>query len=225
MKDKDDDKAPLAKKRKVNFAGTSTFKKIPDGTYHAKVKAITEHEGDAGDYWKWRFVIVEDGDMKGQSPLPYITSFAATALWNLRNLLETLGVEVPESEVSVNPKDYLDLELMIRIEEEEYKGKTTSKVTDFSKIEETAEVEEDKPTEDEEDEEKEEEIEEEAAAEEEEGPAKVSAEEVRGMDEKELADLVKLHGLKLNLAKIEKKSKKIAAVIDALEGKDLLADE
>jgi hypothetical protein len=45
----------------------------------------------------------------------------------------------------------------------------------------------------------------------------LSEDEVREMDEKELASLVKKHSLKIDLAKYPKLGKKIAAVIDALE--------
>jgi len=213
---------------KVNFAGSTTFKKIPDGKYHAKVKSIDEDEGDQGPYWKWRFEIVEDGKLKGQSPMPYTTSFAPKALWNLRQLLESLGVEVPDDEVTLDKDEYVDLELIVRVENEVWEGKERPKVTDFEALTETAEVDDDEEDEKEEDEaeeaaEEEEAEEEEAEESEDDEEGKLSADEVKEMDEDELKSLVKKHKLKVDLAKFPKASKRIAAVIDALESADLLA--
>lgn len=221
------DKKKSKNKIKVNFTDVETRSKIEDGVYHCKVVETEVAQGSAGQYIKWTFEIVEDGPVKGRK-LWTNTSLAPQALWNLRNLLDCLGVETADSEMDIDLDACVDLEVMLRVEEEIYEGKSKAKVTDYTAIEETTEVDGDddddkKSDDDDEEEEEEEEEKEEEEEEEEEDDGKVKADEVREMDDKELADLVKLHKLKIDLTKFPKKSKKIGAVVDALEAKGLLA--
>lgn len=238
-------------KLKVNFSGVEARTAIPDGQYHARVAEADLEEGAKGPYIKWVFEIMED-KYKGRKVFTN-TSLTDQALWNLRNLLETLGVEVPEDEDMDVQKDIIDasvdLELMVRIENEVWDGKERPKVTDYTPIDETAEVddsdedeeedeeEEEKPApakkkdkkaaakkEEPEEEEEEEEEDEEEEVEEEEEDGKMTADEIREMDEKELGDLVKTHKLKIDLSKISKAGKRLAAVIDAMEAKGLLGE-
>jgi hypothetical protein len=255
VKDKDKKKS-AGKGVKINFSGVETRSKIPDGQYHARVAEGSTEEGNQAPYIKWTFEIVEDGKFKGRK-LWTNTSLAPQALWNLRNMLECLGVEVSEEDDLDVEKDIIkpsiDCELMVRVENEVYDGKDRPKITDYTAIDEAAEVEDEDGDEDEEEEEKpakkaskkpaaaakeddeeeeetEDEEEEEEKAdedddeddEEEETDGKVTADEIREMDADELVDLVKKHKLKLDLTKIPKAGKRIAAVIDALETKGLL---
>lgn len=233
MKDK---KKAAGKGHTINFSGVETRSKIPDGQYHAKIAEGSLEEGNEYPYIKWTFEIVEDGKFKGRK-LWTNTSLSPQALWNLKNLLECLGVEVSEDEdLNVEReviKPAVDLELMVRVENEVYEGKDRPKVTDYTPIDEAAQVEDDEEDDEEpapkkpgkkpaapakeDDEEEEEEVEDE-----EEEDGKITEEEVREMDEKELADLVKTHKLKIDLTKIPKASKKLAAVLDALETKGLI---
>lgn len=225
---------------KVNFDGVETRSKIEDGQYHCRVDEISIEEGTQAKYLKWVFEIVEDGKTKGRK-LYYNTSLAAQALWNLRSLLDTLGVETTDDAMDLDLDDFVDLELMCRVEEEIYEGKSRPKVTDFAALEETASVEDGDDDDDEEErpkkpkkdegkktdkkDEPEEDEPEEEGTEEDDDDGKVSADEVREMDEDELADLVKKHKLKVDFTKITKAGKRIAAVIEALEAKDLLSEE
>lgn len=213
-------------KLKVDFAGVEVKRVVPEGDHHLKVKEITVEDGNAAQYLKWKFAVVDaDPKVNGQV-LYHNTSLAPQSLWNLRNLLETLGVEVPDSELELELSEYVGLEMMGRIEHEEYDGKPQARLMDFTPIGETAETKEEE-TEDESDDEEEEEADEEEEAEdetEEEEDGKVSAGEVKEMDDDELKSLVKKHKLKVDLSTIKKASKRVAAVIDALEKADLLGD-
>lgn len=268
--------AAKSKKIKVNFEGVETRVLVPEGNYHAKVFCPpTLEDGQQYPYLKWTFALIDDNEKINNQKAYTNTSMAPQSLWNLRNLLETLGVETPDSEMELAPEDYVDLELMIRIEHETYEGKDRAKVTDFSMLEETTETEDDTTAETEEEVEEEEEpapppkkkpaaapakptgkpapkkpapsvveeeeeVEEEVAEEEEEAPADeeeeapaedeeeapalTTAAEITEMDDTELAALVKLHELPLKLKTIPKRSKRIAAVIDAMEKADLLGE-
>lgn len=231
----------------VNFEGVETRTKIPDDNYHAKVKGIEKKQGDRAPYLEWQFAIVADSKLNGRT-VYYNTSLAPQALWNLRNLLETLGIETPESEFRLDLSAPIDLELMIRIENEVYQGKERPKVTDFSPLEETAEIvddeegeaaedeggeeaeEEEEPESEEGEEEEgeeegeEEESDEEADEEEEEDDGKVSRASVSEMKEDQLVELVTRLKLKVDLKKYPKLGKKMSAVLDVLEAKGLLKD-
>jgi len=219
------EKTAVKKKNRirVNFDGVETRAHIPDGEYHAKVHEISVEEGQQYQYLKWTFELMEE-KLAGRK-LYYNTSLAPQALWNLRNLLETLGVETPDKEVDLDLDSYKDLELMVRVEGEVYEGKERPKVTDFKPLEETASASETEDGEEEGEDDGEEGAEDGETEDEGEEEAKMTPAEVREMDEKELADLVKLHSLPVKLDKLPKLSKKIAAVVDAMEAKDLLASE
>lgn len=215
--DKNRNTAPAKKSSKVrvNFEGVETRTHIPDDEYRCKVAEVTLEEGQAAQYLKWKFELIHD--VHGGRMVYTNTSLAPQALWNLRNLLETMGVDTPDSEFDLDLDAYVDLELIVRIENEVYEGKERPKVTDYKST--VAEVTDDeaKP----EGAEKEEEVEE---KEEEETDDRPSAEEIREMDEAELKDLIRKHKLNVDFKVIVKPGKRIAAVIDAMESKDLLRE-
>jgi hypothetical protein len=214
---------PKAGKVKVNFDGVETRLHVPDGLYHSKVVEASLEDGKEYQYIKWTFGLV-GGQHDGRKVYTN-TSLSPNALWNLRNLLETLGVDTPDSEFELDLDSYTDLELMLRIENEVYEGKDRPKVTDYQAI--GAEVTDDEaPAEDaaEETEAEEEAAEETAEEEAPEDDGKLSAEEIREMDEAELKDLVRKHKLAVDFKTIVKPGKRIAAVIDAMESKDLLKE-
>lgn len=202
---------------RVDFTGVETRTLVPEGQHHVKVVEVTEEEGNAAPYLKWTFSIISDDKTNG-SRLYLNTSLAKQALWNLRNLLETLGVDTPSAATDIDPDELVGLELMVRVEHETYEGKDRARVTDFTPIEETASASSDEVEEEETEDEPEEEEEEE-----EEKDDRMAASDIQEMDEGELAALVKKHKLKVDLASIKKASKKVGAVIDAMEEKDLLA--
>lgn len=236
------DKPAKKKKLKVNFKDVETRKKVPDGHYHGKVIEITEEEGDKAPYLKWTFEVM-DPEYKG-AKLYTNTSLAPQALWNLRSLLDALGVDTPDDEYELDIKSYIDMELQLTVTNETYEGKDQPKVTDYAPLEGTAESEDDEETTEESDEEEAEEEssddddeeasdeeDEDEEAEEEEKPAKkgkkqkkYSEDEVKEMDLDEMKDLLKKHGLKVKGLDDMRASKQVAAVIDALEGASLLAD-
>lgn len=119
---------------------------VPEGTYVAKVIEVSQEEGQAADYLRWVFEIIE-GNQKGKK-LYYNTSMAEQALWNLRSLLEALGQEIPDDELDIDPSDMLDLEIILTVEHEKYEGRPRAKVIDFGPVNEKNESdeEEEKPS-------------------------------------------------------------------------------
>lgn len=203
---------------RVNFKDVEVRAKIPDGQYRAAVAEITSEDGTQAKYLKWVWEI-QDEQFQGRKVF-YNTSLAPQALWNLRNLLETLGVETPDAETDLDLDSFVGLEAILRIENEVWEGKERPKVSDFTPID-AAAVDDEAPA---------------AAAgapadtegdgegTEGEGDDKVSESEIREMDEKQLQELVKDYGLKVDLSKLTRLGKKMSAVIDAMEVKGLLRD-
>lgn len=109
------------------------------GEYQATVAEITQEEGPNGDYFKWKFQIKDGGIAY------YNTSLTPQSLWNLRKLLEALGVDVPASSFDIDFDDLKGRELTIKIDEEEYDGRMRPKMVDFWEADSEAEEEDEKP--------------------------------------------------------------------------------
>lgn len=214
---------PVAKSKgiKVDFTGVESRVLLPEGEYQAKVDSITLEEGNTAKYLKWTFITQDDDKKLDNQRLYYNTSLAPQALWNLRNLLETLGVDTPDGPMDLDTEACLELELLVTVTHEQYEGKTKTKISDFAPLIAKAGEEEEETEEVEEGAEEEEVAEEEVEEEETEG---ITAEEVKDMDDKELAALVVTHKLPVKLKAIPKASKRVAAVLDALEKAGLLSE-
>lgn len=235
-------------KVKVNMKGVEGRVLLPEGEFHAEVHSVELDESDKGQYLSWKFKLntPDDPKLNGQITRPYITSLQTQALWNLRNLLTTLGVEVPDGPMEIDPAEMVGLSLIIVIEHDTYEGKKQAKVVDFmpgdsesddEEDDEEVDVDEDEDEEDEdeeegdeeedEDEEDEDEEDEDEDDEEEEELEMVTEAEVKEMDLEELADLIKTYDLDVNLKdkKLKTAKKKIAAIVAALEEEGYLADE
>ena len=82
-------------KYKVDFSGVSDSGSITPGNHPVKVAAITKEAGKDYPYLKWDLVITS-GPCKGLH-INHITSLDPKALFNLRNTLISLGLNVPKS--------------------------------------------------------------------------------------------------------------------------------
>lgn len=102
---------------------------VAEGEYLVKVAEVTQEEGAAAPYLKWKFEI--QGKVHNGAPLFYNTSLSTQALWNLRGLLEALQFEVPDDDLDVDPEEFVDLTLMVNVEHDTYEGKKQAKIVDF----------------------------------------------------------------------------------------------
>lgn len=134
----------MAKKHKktgklvtVDFTDVETRELIPDGDYHVKVEKCEQEEGDKGPYLNW-VLKIPSGEYKGKQ-LYYITSLTKQSLWNLRAVLEALGIEVPKSKMSLDIPSYKGLEMGVSVETEKYKGKEKNVVVDVWNLEDEGE--------------------------------------------------------------------------------------
>ncbi len=194
----------MAKKKKknkgrvisVDFSGTSTRARVPEGDYLVKVLEITEEEGqDSGKpYLAWNLEITT-GKFAGKR-LKHITSLQPQALFNLRNTLEALNVEVPDSVSDIDLDALEGLEMGVGVEVETYQGNKQSKVVDVFPEEELEETDEDEEEANEEEAEEETE-EEEDEDEEDEDEEEEDEEDYENMNKKELKELCKERKIKV----------------------------
>lgn len=193
----------------VDFTGVQGSNRVPEGEYAFSVAEVTKEESSNGnDYLKWKLEITEEGKEEGKF-LYYNTSLQPQALWNLKSLLETLGMEVPDSSMDLDLEELVGATGIAAVEEETYEGKRQSKVVDIYNEDDVQDDEGEgkkggkkggKKDEDE----------------------TYSEDQINDMDEEELEELVEKHDLDVNLKKLKKVAKQRAAVIEALEGLDLM---
>ena len=85
----------------VDFSDVSEGFKLPaEGEQICKIKSVTLEEGQKAKYLKW-VLVIGIGPDKG-SQIFHITSFAPSALFNLRNTLIACGLQVPKATFQVN---------------------------------------------------------------------------------------------------------------------------
>lgn len=90
----------------VDFTGVSEgFTLLPEGDYICKVSKITVEDGNKGKYLKWELV-VGTGPSKGQK-LYHNTSLTPQALFNLRNTIVALGIDVPKQAFNIDTDKYV----------------------------------------------------------------------------------------------------------------------
>ena len=175
---------------KVDFTGVESSGKLEAGRQILTVDGVPEmktSENSGNDYINWK--------MKGEGGTVYhTTSLQPQALWNLRNLLEAMGQEVPDGAIDLDLDDYDGMELGAEIDHETYQGKKKPVIVDLFPIDELDG--EEGP--EEEEEEPEEEAEEEGSEEE------LTYEEVMEMDKEELLELAEEEDIKV-LAKQKRK--------------------
>mgnify|MGYP001313560415 CR=1 FL=1 len=120
------------KKLSIDFGGVQSGggRAVPDGDYQLEVEKVTEEESSEGNpYLKWIYTVT-DGLCKG-AKIYDNTSLLPQALWRLKTLLECLGVDVPDSSLSLDLGEMVGLSVEAEIVNETYQGKTRPKISGF----------------------------------------------------------------------------------------------
>lgn len=146
----------MAKKRrpskavKVDLSGVeSSQKAIPEGEYVVSVNdASIESSSKGNDYIKFEFEVIE-GSYKG-AKLYHNCSLLPQALFNLKNVLEALGFDIPTKAFDLDLSDLLGLECEVEVGHETFEGKKKARILEFINPEDS-DVEDDEDDEDEED--------------------------------------------------------------------------
>ena len=113
-------------KMKVDFSGVSDSGAVAVGRHLAKVAGVSKEQGEEYPYLKWDLVIV--GGVSNKLHINHITSLKPSALFNLRNTLEALGVSVPKAAISFDPEALVGKTLGIEVFLRESDGKEYANV-------------------------------------------------------------------------------------------------
>lgn len=105
-------------------------KRLPEGDYPARVKAVSDHTSKAGNF-QWLFEIEITGNANGSTGAkgavyPYYCGTGADELWKVRNLFIACGMNVPKKKMSVDPSKAVGKALGVSLEDDEYDGKPKS---------------------------------------------------------------------------------------------------
>lgn len=120
----------------VDFTDVETRVTLPEDDYRLVVEHVEEEEGGEYPYLRWKFKTVHSQSNLNNKTVYNNTSLAPQALWNLRNLLEALGVETPDSAYDLDLDSVEGLEMVGSIEHEEYENdegeeKTRMQLADY----------------------------------------------------------------------------------------------
>lgn len=123
---------------KVDFTGVESSGNVAEGRHLLTVDGAPEvktSENSGNDYINWKF--------KAPGGVIYhTTSLQPQALWNLRNVLESLGLEVPEGPLDLDLAEMDGLTCGGEVEHESYQGKKRPRLVDIFPEEELEESEE-----------------------------------------------------------------------------------
>ncbi len=122
----------------VDFTGVEASGKVEEGRQIVTVDGTPEvktSDNSGTDYINWK--------LKAKGGVIYhTTSLQPQALWNLRNTLEALGLEVPEGAMDLDLSEVDGLEMGVEVEHESYQGKKRPRIIDVFPAEEIEEGEE-----------------------------------------------------------------------------------
>lgn len=191
-----------------------------DGEYPLEVVAATKEKGDKYDYISWELKCI--GEPAG-AKVWNNTSLSPQSLWNLRAMLEALGVDIPDEEFDLDLEEMPGLKLtgVVELEESgEYKGKP--RLADFYEYEEPkgGKKSSSKKKDDDEDDEKPARGKRDKKKE----PASITEDDIGDMSQDELQDVIDEHGLDVDLADFKTLRKMQAAVVDAAQEADILSE-
>lgn len=124
-------KSKKANSLSVDFTGVESSGKVSEGRQLAEVVEceVKTSDNTGNDYINWKL------KAKGGN-IYHTTSLQPQALWNLRNTLEAMGMEVPEAALELDLSEFPGMELGIEVENETYQGKKRPRIIDVFPVEE-----------------------------------------------------------------------------------------
>jgi hypothetical protein len=197
---------------KVDFTGVTSRTLVPEGDYVAKPIAAekTKAQSSGKPTIAWEFEICK-GKMSGQK-LFYNTSLQPQALFNLRGLLDAMGVDVPDGSMTLDLAAILDEapEVGVSVFHDTYDGSKRSKMDDVFPADSVEDGDDDGDDDSDDD----------SDDDDDDSGNEIDAEAVEEMDAEELAELVEENGLEVDLDSIKSLKKKRKAVIEAIASGD-----
>ena len=119
----------------VDFTGVEagfTNVKVPEGDYGLKIVKITPKKSEAGNQCLIFGLKTVKGNPAGLNKvIPHNCTLTKNALWNLRNLLEATGKQVPSKALKIDLDKLVGLTLAGTVIDDEFEGKKKSIVSAF----------------------------------------------------------------------------------------------
>jgi hypothetical protein len=115
---------------RVDFTNVkSNFDPLPEGNYSCTVFSIEEKKSQAGNPYLNFQLKIQGGDFDGRRAF-YIASLLPQSLWNLKQVLQALGMSEEElkGNFDLDTSDLLGRECDITIEWEMYQGENRDRV-------------------------------------------------------------------------------------------------
>lgn len=101
---------------------------VPPGNYQGQLISLTKKQSSSGNpMWVWDFVVVEDGPAQGKE-LRVFTALTPAAMWKVAETIEALGLGETGGKVKFNKKEAIGKQCMLEVADDEYNGKTVSRV-------------------------------------------------------------------------------------------------
>jgi len=197
-------KGPKAGAVKINFQGVTSSVLIPEDDYLAKpVQAEQKKSKQKQPTIEWQYEIT-DGKFKGQK-LYHNTSLQPQALWNLRGVLEAMGMDVPDGKMDVDLDAILAEapEVGVNVYQEVFDGKKKSKIGDIFPADDMGESDSDPDSDDGDDDG--------------DDGTEIDLDSIDDMDKDELQELVDEHDIEVDLKDFKSIAKKRKAVKEAIE--------
>lgn len=210
-------------KIKVSFKGVEGKRALLDeGEHLSTVVEVTKEKGPKADYLKWKFEADDDAGIAYTN-----TSLSKESLWNLRGLLEALGVEVDEEDaMELDLTEFPDMRCGIVISHEDYEGKPQARIVDYfseDEAEEKGGKKKKKGKNDESDKKGK------KSKKDKKKSKKISKSDVEDKDRDELSEMNDEHDLELDMDDFKDNKgglkKLLAAVLEKLDENDLLEDD
>src|SRR5690606_16193666 len=122
---------PLKKGRiiEIDMTGVEVGGRLcPEGIHRVRVEDVTPEISTRSEkpYLAWKFRTVG-----GSHRLYHNTSLQPQALFNLKQVLVALGVEVPSSVMRLNLDKLVGRECYVEVEHELYEGRKKARIIDF----------------------------------------------------------------------------------------------
>lgn len=116
---------------KVNMKDVETSVLVPEGDFLVEVAEVTvgESESSGKEYLKWKFNILTPGPSKDLT-LYHYTSLQPQALFNLKAVLMSLGVQVPASAMNIELDDMEGRQMGVTVTHEQQDGKTRAHISE-----------------------------------------------------------------------------------------------
>lgn len=122
---------------RVDFTGVEAgggFVRVPEGDYGMEITKVQQKTGeDSGKAYLNISLKLSQGDKKGNGKtLVHRASLSQKALWNLKNMLEACGKQVPSKALKITLSNLIGLKCAgTVIDDEPYEGKIKSIVSAF----------------------------------------------------------------------------------------------